>query len=199
MQLDARVIRPGQAAPAQAAGLHVEVAAILLHHHVRSHLAGAEQRVLALVDGEALRDALRIALVRIVPAGLLLLQLDRVRRIPVDLVGRHVREGRSRAGAPHRLEHVEGADRIGVEIVERDRGGAVVTRLGRGVHDGVRFHRFHEIEHTLAISQVELVVLETGDAGLEPSLVPAGIPLRPKKTLRWLLSTPWICQPRAAK
>ena len=57
MQLDAGVIRPGQAAAAQAAGRHAEVAAVLLHHHVGGDLGRAEQAVLALIDRERLGDA----------------------------------------------------------------------------------------------------------------------------------------------
>ena len=52
VQLDAGVIRPGEAAAAQAAGRHAEVAAVLLHHDVGRDLRRAEQRVLRLVDRE---------------------------------------------------------------------------------------------------------------------------------------------------
>ena len=61
---------PGQAAAAQAAGRHAEVAAVLLHHHVGRDLRRAEQRVLRLVDRERLGDAVRERRVGVVPARL---------------------------------------------------------------------------------------------------------------------------------
>ena len=68
VQLDAGVVRAGQAAAAQAAGRHAEVAAVFLHHHVGGDLGGAEERVLGLVDGEALGNAVRELRVGVVPA-----------------------------------------------------------------------------------------------------------------------------------
>ena len=55
VQLDAGVIRAGEAAAAQAAGGHAEIAAVLLHHDVAGDLRRAEERVLALVDRKSLR------------------------------------------------------------------------------------------------------------------------------------------------
>jgi hypothetical protein len=42
------------------------------------------------------------------------------------------------AVAPDSLEHVERAPRVGVEVIEGNLGGFVVTGLSRGVDDGIR-------------------------------------------------------------
>ena len=54
VQLGGRVRRAGQRAAPEAGGLHVEVAAVLLHHHVGGDLGGAEDRVQAGVDRHVL-------------------------------------------------------------------------------------------------------------------------------------------------
>jgi hypothetical protein len=68
VEFDAAVIGAGEAAAAQRAGGQVEVAAVLLDHHVGGDLRGAEQRVLRLVDGERLRDAVGVGGIGVVPA-----------------------------------------------------------------------------------------------------------------------------------
>ena len=57
MEFDAVVVGAGEAAAAQAAGGHVEIPAIFLNHDVGSDFGGAEERVLGLIDGESLGDA----------------------------------------------------------------------------------------------------------------------------------------------
>ena len=52
VQLDAGVIGTGKTSAAQAAGGHIEVAAVLLHHNVAGDFRGAKERVLALIDGK---------------------------------------------------------------------------------------------------------------------------------------------------
>ncbi len=135
VQLDAAVVRPGQAAAAEAAGRHAEVAAVLLHHHVRGDLARAEEAVEALVDRERLGDALRERRVGVVPARLALGERDRVRPVAVDLVRAQVDERPLGTVAAGGLEEVQRADGVGVEVVERDVGGPVVRGLRGGVDD----------------------------------------------------------------
>jgi hypothetical protein len=68
-------------------------------------------------------------------------QLDaamRIRGVAVDLVRAHVHKRRLRAGLAGGLEEIQRADRVGVEVVERDGGGAVVRGLGGGVDDDGR-------------------------------------------------------------
>lgn len=50
VELDAGVVRAGEAAAAQTAGGHVEIASVFLHHDIRRDFGGAEEGVLRLVD-----------------------------------------------------------------------------------------------------------------------------------------------------
>lgn len=140
MQLDARVIRAGEAAATEAAGGHAEVAPVFLDHHVARYLGGAEEAVLGLVDGEILRDAVRIGRIVVVPAGFQLLQGDGVGSVAIDLVGGKMGEGALRASLAGSLQQVQGSHRVHVEVIERDVRRAVVRRLGGGVNDGVRLN-----------------------------------------------------------
>ena len=69
VQFHAAVVGAGQAAAAQAAGLHAEVAAVFLHHDVARHFRGAEQAVFALVDGKILGDAVGVGAGHRNPSG----------------------------------------------------------------------------------------------------------------------------------
>ena len=184
MQLDAGVVRAREAAAAQAAGRHAEVAAVLLHHHVGGHLAGAEQRVLRLVDARSLGDAVGEGRVGVVPARLELLQRRSCwagRRRPCwSTCGRTATPGRP----PRGFEQVQRADGVGVEVVERDRGGAIVARLGRRVDDGVGLDARRQLEHAGAIADVELVMVERGASRSSRCWFQRVSPLRPKKTAR---------------
>ena len=179
VKFDTAVVGAGKAAAAQAAGRQAEVAAVFLDHHVGGHLGGAEQRVLGLVDGEFLGDAVRVGRIGIIPAGFQLGEGDGVGAVAIDLVCGHVDERRLRAGLAGGFQQIEGADRIGVEVVEWNGCGAVVGRLGGGVDDGVGLDLLQQLEHALAIADVEFVVVEGFAKGLgEPALVPTGVALR---------------------
>ena len=93
--------------------------------------------MLGLVDGEVFGDAIGVGGIGVVPAGFEFGEGDGVGPVAIDLVGGHVDEGRLRAGLAGGFEQVEGADGVGVEVVEGDGGGAVVGGLGGGVDDGV--------------------------------------------------------------
>lgn len=60
MQLHAGMIRTGEAAVAQCAGWHTEVAAIFLHHHVGGHLGCTVEGMFALVDAKGFADVVVI-------------------------------------------------------------------------------------------------------------------------------------------
>ena len=181
VQLHAGMIGARQTAAAKAAGGHVEVAAVLLHHHVGRDLARAEETVQALVDREGLRDAVCVLRVGVIPAGLQLGKSQSIGRIAVHLVGAHVNERALRARLPRGLEQVERADGVGVEVVERNRGRAIVRRLGGRVHDDRRPKPSDQIENALPIPDVELMVLKARELSLEAVLVPARVALRPEK------------------
>lgn len=178
VELDAGVVRPGEAAATKAAGGHAEVAAVFLDDNVRGDLGGPEEGVLALVDGEVLGDTMGISWIGVVPAGLKLGESDGIGAVAVDLVRRHVDEGGLRAGSACGLEHIEGADGVGVEIVEGDCRRSVMAGLRRGVDDGIGLDLGNEVEDSLAVSDVEFVVDEALEVLLEALLVPSGVSLR---------------------
>ncbi len=167
--------------PRSAQGRQVEVTAVFLDHHVGRDLRGAEQRVLGLVDRERLWNALLVGRVGVIPARVELGQLDRVWGVAINLVCAHVHEGRLRARLPRGFEEVERADGVGVEIVERDRRGAVVRGLGRGVDDDRRLDGLDQRQDAGAVADVELVVDEARQLLREALLVPAGVTLRPEE------------------
>ena len=175
MQFDAGVVGPGQAAAAETDGGHVEVAAVLLHHDVGGDFGRAEEGVLGLVDGECLGDAVGNSRIVVVPAGVELAQADLVGGVAVHLVGGHVDEGRFRAELARGFEEVEGADGVGVEVVEGNFGGEVVRGLGRGVDDAVGAEGSNEVEHGGAIADVDGVVDVVFEGLFEAFLVPGSI------------------------
>ena len=98
-----------------------------------------------------------------------------------------------------RLEQVQRADGVDVEIVERPRRGEVVARLRRGVDDERRPQRLQKQVQRRAIADVGFDVTERAPLLREAALIPAGVPARPKKSARMLLSTPCTSQPSAQK
>lgn len=135
--------------------------------------------MLRLVDGKIFIDAAGVSGIGIVPAGFQLSKGDGVRTIAIDLVGGHVDKGSLRASLAGGFEKVEGADGVGVEVIEGDGSGTVVRGLGGGVDNGIGLDFPEQIEDALAIADIELVVGEGGAELLgEAGLVPAGIALR---------------------
>ncbi len=181
MELDSGVVGPGEAAATQAAGGHVEVAAVFLNDDVGGDLGGTEEGVLALVDGEVLGDAVDVGLISVVPAGFEFFQFDGIGSVAIDFIRRHVDEGCLRAGAAGGLEHVEGADGVGVEVVEGDGRRPVMTGLGRGVDDGIRLYLGNQINDSLSVTNIKFVMDETLDIALETLLIPSGIALGAEK------------------
>ena len=181
MELDSGVVRPGEAASTQAASGHVEVTSVFLDDDIGGDLGGSEEGVLALIDGEVLGDAVLIGWICIIPAGLEFLESDGIGAVSVDLIRRHVDEGGLGAGSAGGLEHVEGADGIGIEVVEGDRSSTVVAGLSGSMDDGVRLHLSNQIEDALAVADIEFVMDKALQVFLEALLVPAGISLRTKE------------------
>ena len=181
VQLDAGVVRPGQASAAQAAARQAEVEAVFLDGNVGRRFRRPEKGMLRLVDGKILRDAVGISRIVIVPPGFEFLEPDEVRTVPVDLVGRHVDEGRFRAGAADGLEQIQGADRVGVEVVERDGRCAVMAGLRGGVDHGIGLELGQEVENAWAVADIEFMVVKVFDQPGETLLVPACVALRSEK------------------
>src|SRR5262249_59538482 len=66
VQLDARVAGAGKATPSEDAGPQPEVPSVLLCHHIRRNLTGAEYTVQAAVDRKRLLDSVVISAFRVV-------------------------------------------------------------------------------------------------------------------------------------
>ena len=77
-----------------------------------------------------------------------------------------------------RLQQVQRAHRVGIEIIERDLGRLVVAGLGGRMHDGIRPEFLHQRQHALAVAQVQFVMLKAADGRGESLLVPARVALR---------------------
>ena len=177
VEFDAGVVRTSEASTTKAAGGHAEVAAILLNHHVGSNLGSPKERMLALVDREVLRNAVRIDRIGVVPAGLEFLQRNSIWAVAIDFIRRHMDEGGVRAGSAGCFEHVESTDGVGVKVVKWDCGRTIMAGLGRSVDDDVGLNLGHEVEDPMTVSNVEFVMGESLQVRLEALLVPPGITL----------------------
>ena len=80
----------------------------------------------ALINGKSFWDAVCIFRVIIPPSRFKFLQLNGVRAIAVDFIGRHMNKWRIWASLPARFEKIESAHRINIEIVKWNRCGLVV-------------------------------------------------------------------------
>lgn len=181
MEFDAGVVGAGEASAAQATGLHAEVAAILLHHDVACDFRGAEDGVLRLIDGKGFGYAVFVGGIVIVPTAFEFAQANRVRKIAVDLVRGHVDKRRFRACAPSRLKQIQGPDGVGVEIVKRNRGSAIMRWLGRGMNNRIWLNFGHEVQNALPVADVEIVMRVVGDVRSEAVQRPTGIAFRSEK------------------
>jgi hypothetical protein len=82
---------------------------------------------------------------------------------------------------PGGFEQVERADGVRVEVVERDRGGAVVARLSGGVNDGVGLQFGEQLDGAGPVADVEFVMLKRAERRFKPPLVPAGVARLPEE------------------
>ena len=156
MQLDRGVLWPGQAAATEYADRHVEIATELLAEHVGGEFRDAEQRVRARIDRHRLVDPVQP--VGEVPSGFVLDQWQRVGPVAVDLVGAGEADRALWAKVARRHQKVEGADRVDVEIVVRDRRRLVVRGLRGGVDDEIRPLFGQQHAHGGAVANVDDVV-----------------------------------------
>ena len=74
-----------------------------------------------LVDRKGLRDSMLVIWIVVVPSSVKLTQSDGVRQITVYFVGRHVHERRFGTGAACSFQQIQSADRVRIEIIERNR------------------------------------------------------------------------------
>jgi hypothetical protein len=82
MPFHAGMMRARYTAGAEAACWHAEVAPVLLNQDIRRELGGSKQRMLRSVDGECFRNALRVPLIKIIPARLELFEPKAIRVSP---------------------------------------------------------------------------------------------------------------------
>jgi hypothetical protein len=120
-----------------------------------------------MVDTERLGNAVVIGGVRVVPPFFEFLEFKIIGGVAVDLVRAHEEKGLVRAVLPGRLEQVERAQGVDLEIVERPRRGQVVAGLGRAVNGDVELFRFEKAEYGVAVADVEVAVDKVPDARLE--------------------------------
>lgn len=178
VQLDPRVVRAGQAAAAQAAGLQAEVPAVLLHHDVCCHLRGAEEGVLGLVNALGLADAVEILRPCVIPPLFQLPQRQFVGRVAIDLVGGQVHKHRLRRKPPRGFQEVHRAPRVHVEVIKGPLGGQIMRGLSGGVHHQVRSQGLQTFQHPGAVADVQGVVVKPPAGGLQPPAVPLGVARR---------------------
>src|SRR5690606_7384165 len=88
-------------------------------------------------DREGFGNALGVDGIVIVPPRFHLLQLDEVRTVPVDLVGAHEDKNSFRAVPPTRLEQIQRARCVYVEVVKRAFSRKIVTWLSGCMDDEV--------------------------------------------------------------
>ncbi len=175
MQLDAGMLRAGEAPPTQTVRAHAEVAAVLLRHDVGGDLARAHDRMHGAVDAHGLADPVVVLGPRVLPAGLELNERQLVRPVAVQLVGGHEHEHRLGAVPSAALEEIHRPHGVDVEIVERPARGEVVARLRGAVDD--------EVERALvakgprqrgAIADVHVVRAKAPGRAAQALEVPAG-------------------------
>ncbi len=137
--------------------------------------------MLGLVDGETLGDAVGVGGIGVIPAGGEFIEGDAIGGVAVNLVGAHVDERRFGACLPGRLEEVQGSRRVGIEVIERNRGRQIVRGLRGGVDDGRRAKLPDKAEDSRSIPDIEFVMLEARNLAGKPPLIPAGVALGPKE------------------
>lgn len=181
MEFDAGVVGAGEASAAKATGWHIEIPAVLLHHDIACDFRGAEDGVLRLIDGKGFGYAVFVGRIVVVPTAFELAQANRVRQISVDLVRGHVDKRRFRTGAASGFEQIQGPDGVGVEIVKRNRGRAIVRWLGSGMDNRIWLNFGHEVQNALPVADVEIVMRVVGDVRSEAVQRPTGIAFRSEK------------------
>jgi hypothetical protein len=95
-----------------------------------------------------------------------------------------------RTCSPRRLEQVERSHRIGIEVIKGYCRCPVMRRLRRRVHDRIGLYSLDQSQDAESIPDVELMVLELHDIGLQPPLIPPSTALRSEKNLPLIVVQP---------
>src|SRR5580698_10573544 len=171
------MIRSGEAAAAQAAGRHIEIAAVFLNHDVGGCFGRAHQGMRALIDGEVLWNAVLERRIVILKARSQLAHRNAIGPVAIDFVGRHVDEWRFGTGPAGGFQKVQRPQRIDFEIQKWNRGGAVMGRLRGGVDDQVRTYFAQQGEHAVAVADIERRVVIAGNVLTQAIQNPTGVAL----------------------
>jgi hypothetical protein len=137
--------------------------------------------VLGLINGERFGNSHAISGIGILPSGFLFNERDSIWPIAVDLIGGHMNKRRFRAVLTCSLKKIQRPNGVRIKVVKRDGGSPIMRRLCCRMDDTRRTDRPDQIEHTLTIAYVQLMMLEIIQCSHEPSLAPAGISLRTEK------------------
>jgi len=138
MQLGAGMAGAGEAAAAETHRAHAEITAVFLDEQIGGGLAGAEKRMLGLVNGHGFINAVPPRMGGFdLPAFFQRDERQAVGRVAIDLVCAGKDEGGLRAMRARGFKQVQGADGIHAKVRVRFARGPVMGRLGGGVDDGL--------------------------------------------------------------
>ncbi len=137
--------------------------------------------MLALVNANRFSDAIEVSLFGIVSACVEFSKGKFIRLVTVDLISTQVYEWGLRRGPTCCFKHVQGADRIDIEIVEWATGSQVMAGLSCRVDDQVRAGLAQAAQHRSSIADIELMMGEGFVCPAQALLVAAGIALRSEK------------------
>ena len=101
--------------------------------------------------------------------------------IPVDLVCAHEHERRFPAALAHRLQEIESADGVDVEIVEHPGACQVMGRLSGAMNDQVRTDALHDGADGLTVAHIEREVFELPGVPTEALQDPRRVSIGPEE------------------
>jgi len=100
---------------------------------------------------------------------------------------------------PRGLQKVKRPNCIGIEVVEGNCRGEIMRRLRCGVYDDVGPDLVKDVLDTLAVPNIDLVVLKLSDQSLESLLVPASVASGPEECRPLIVVQSVDCESARAK
>ena len=83
-----------------------------------------------------------------------------------------------------RLEQIQRAYRVSIEIIKGDLGRAIMRRLRRGMNNHIRCSVFHQLKNTLSVADVTIEVFISCDLDASRCSDHEVSPSGPKNTAR---------------
>src|SRR6266849_7245351 len=176
VQLDPGVRRPRKAPAAKHAHIHPEIPPVLLRHQVRGSLRSPEQRVQCAINPAILIDSLVIFRPRIFPPRFQFLQRQFIRCVAIHLIRAQENKRRFRAVHPRRFQQIHRAQRIHLEIKNRNVTRLVVRWLRRAVHDQIKPLRLEKRFESRPVPYIQIVMREILCRSPQPLQIPRRIP-----------------------